>query len=157
MRQPTQIISTATINRSIEDVFDYGTTARHWPEWHPTAAAVSGATERSLSEGEQVLEQEKFVFLKGQIRWKMHKRSVPTLWILDGILENIPIFHGTRVTITYTLTAQSGMTVLTRDMAYRAPNAVAKFLDAIFFRHHNTRQSQRAVDRLKKALENRGR
>lgn len=155
MLKETKVISTTVINCAIKDVFNFATTPCHWPEWHPTAQGVSGVTDHSLKKGEQVLEEEKFIFLKGQIRWAMNKKMAPTFWILDGIVEGIPLFRGTRVTIAYTLTAKDGQTHLKREMVYQMPNLLAEFFDALLFRSHNTKQSQRAIDRLKKVLETR--
>ncbi len=155
MHKPTTVFSAALISRSPEDVFDFGTTPRHWPQWHPTARAVSGATDHPLQEGGQVLEEDKFIFLRGRIRWTLQKRSAPALWVLDGIVEGIPLFHGTKVTITYTLVPKGGRTLLNREMAYRVPNLGARILDCMLFRRHNVKQSQLAVDQLKKALEDR--
>lgn len=148
-----RIRSAVEIRRPIEDVFRFGSTPHNWPAWHPTALSVSGAVDRPVRDGDQILEQDRFSFLKGSIRWHVRRASPPTGWIIDGIVDEVPIFRGTTTSIVYTLRPIPGGTRLERDMTYRVPNALARFLDRIYFKAHNARQSQRAVERMKLLLE----
>jgi uncharacterized membrane protein len=149
----TRVTSSVDIQRPIEDVFRFGSTPRTWPQWHPTALSVSGAVDRSVREDDQILEQDRFSFLKGSIRWRVRRSTPPSGWIIDGVVEGVPLFAGTTTSITYTLTTVPGGTRLQRDMTYRIPGALARLLDRLYFRSHNVRQSQRAVERMKQLLE----
>ena len=53
----TTISNEVRIDGPIATVFDIGTTARHWPLWHPATAAVDGIISRPLTLGDQVRER----------------------------------------------------------------------------------------------------
>lgn len=149
----TRIISVVEIRRFIGDVFEFGSTPRNWPTWHPTATSVSGAVDRPIQEGDRILEQDRFSFLVGCIRWKVGRVVPPSTWTIEGLVDEVPIFRGTTTTITYTLKPVPGGTRLERDMTYSVPSTLARFLDWLHFKQHNTRQSQRAVEQMKQLLE----
>ena len=48
----TRVVSTIRIRRDIADVFDFLTTPKNWPEWHPASISVAGPTDHSLTIGE---------------------------------------------------------------------------------------------------------
>src|SRR6478735_4251189 len=49
----TRIVSVTQIDRPAGVVFDYVTTPAHWPTWHPSSLAVSGAVDHPLDPGEE--------------------------------------------------------------------------------------------------------
>ncbi len=149
----TRIVSAVEIRRPIGEVFQFGATPRHWPAWHPTATSVSGAVNDPVREGERILERDRFSFLNGCIRWRVRRVTPPTGWVIDGVVDEVPLFRGTTTSITYTLSTFAGGTRLKRDMTYSVPSGLARVLDRIEFRNHNARQSQRAVERMKQLLE----
>jgi len=157
MAKDINIVNTIQIQRSTEDVFNYVTTPLYWPEWHPTPHGVSGATDHSLKTGEQVLEHVRFGFLTGNIRWIVRKSIYPTLWIFDGIVEGVPLLGGTRATITYTLSSKDGGTFFKRELIYKTQGLLADLFDFLFFKAHNIKQSQVAVDQLKIVMEKKSR
>ena len=53
----TRILSTIWIRRDIADVFDFLTTPKNWPEWHPASISVVGSTDHSLAIREEVTEE----------------------------------------------------------------------------------------------------
>src|ERR1700682_418885 len=38
-----RVVSTVRIRREISDVFEFFTTPKNWPEWHPASISVAGA------------------------------------------------------------------------------------------------------------------
>jgi hypothetical protein len=153
MSELTRIISNVVIHRPVEQVFAFGTTPRYWPDWHPTAVSVHGAIDRPVTEGDEILEYERLAFLTGSISWRVRLAAAPARWIIDGVVNNVPFFHGTTTSITYTLESVAAGTRLHRDMTYRVPNAFGRLLDHLYFSAHNARQSQRAVEGMKRILE----
>src|SRR5271157_2263604 len=53
----SHIVSTIRIHREMADVFDFFTTPKNWPRWHPASISVAGATDHSLAIGEEVTEE----------------------------------------------------------------------------------------------------
>jgi hypothetical protein len=156
MHEETRIVTTVVIRRPLECVFRFGSTPRNWPARHPTALAVTGAVDQPVQAGAEILEHDRFSFLKGCIRWRVRSATAPTGWVIDGVLDEVPLFRGTTTSITYTLTPADGGTFLERIMTYRTPNALARLLDRLYFKAHNARQSQRAVERMRHLLEQPG-
>jgi len=153
MPKETRINSTVVIRRPVESVFRFGSTPRHWPAWHPTALSVSGTVDQPVKAGDEILERDRFSFLEGCIRWRVRHATAPTEWVIDGVVDEVPLFRGTTTSITYTLSTTDGGTRLERVMTYRVPNALGRLLDQLYFKWHNARQSQRAVERMKHLLE----
>lgn len=153
MPRETRIISSVVIRRPVESVFTFGATPRHWPAWHPTALSVSGSVDQPVQAGDEILERDRFSFLEGCIHWRVRGATAPTGWVIDGVVDEVPLFRGTTTSITYTLSATDGGTRLERVMTYRIPNALGRLLDRLYFKGHNARQSQRAVERMKHLLE----
>lgn len=155
MPKEVLIVSSVVIRRSPQDVFDFGASPQSWPTWHPTALSVSGIVDRPVRAGEEVFEQDRFAFLKGSIHWKVRHATAPTGWSYDGIVSGVPLAAGTRTSVTYVLSPAEGGTRLERTMTYSIPGAMGRFLDWLYFKGHNARQSQRAVETLKRLLEKR--
>jgi hypothetical protein len=153
MPAETLVVSTVLIDCSPEEVFAFGSTPQTWPTWHPTALSVSGATGRPVRAGDEIFEEDRFSFLRGNISWRVREATPSSGWVIDGVVGGVPLFGGTITSIRYTLTRVGASTRLERVMTYRVPNALARLLDLVYFRRHNVRQSQRAVERMKALLE----
>lgn len=151
--EPVRIVNSVTIQRPPEQVFEYGATPRTWPEWHPTALSVTGAVTAPVHAGAEILEQDRFAFLRGCIRWRARESAPARGWTIDGVVDGVPWFRGTTTSITYTLSPTPDGTLLRRDMTYRVPSTFARWLDRLYFRAHNARQSQRAIENMKARLE----
>jgi uncharacterized protein YndB with AHSA1/START domain len=146
----TRIISTTTIQRPIEEVYDYVTTPGHWPEWHPSSLAVMGATDHSLAVGEQVTERFLVAGWRGEVVWVVREREAPRRWAIDG---RITTGGGGSGAVTYTLTPHAGATEFTREFTYPLPNLLFAALDALVIRRRITAESAEALRRLKRHLE----
>lgn len=155
MRDEVLIVESVMIRRSPDDVFNFGASPQSWPAWHPTALSVSGVIDRPVRAGEEVIEQDRFAFLKGSIHWKVRHAKAPLGWAIDGVVSGLPFAAGTTTSVTYVLRPVEGGTRLERTMTYRIPSAVGRFLDRLYFKGHNVRQSRRAVNAMKHLLEKR--
>jgi len=144
----TTIITTATIQRPIDEVFDYVTTPAHWLVWHPSSLGLHGATDHSLQVGEEVTEEFRVGGRKGAVTWKVVLRDAPVRWAISG-----QVAGGGHGTITYTLAPSGADTAFRREFVYAMPNRLAKLLDWLFVRRRIETESAEAIRRLKRALE----
>jgi len=146
----TTIVTTATIDRPITEVFDYVTTPAHWLVWHPSSLDLHGATDHPLQVGEEVTEDFRVAGRRGSVTWKVIARQAPVRWAIAG-----RVAAGGSGTITYTLSALDGGTAFRREFVYAMPNWFAELLDRLFIRRRIEAESGEAVRRLKQALETR--
>jgi uncharacterized protein YndB with AHSA1/START domain len=146
----TRIITSATIMRPIEAVYDYVTTPGHWPEWHPSSLGVTGATDHSLQVGEQVTERFLVAGRRGEVVWAVRERDAPRWWVIEGTITSA---GGGGGTVSYQLVPLEGVTQFTREFSYPLPNVVYMLLDALVVRRRVTAESAEAIRRLKQRLE----
>ena len=111
----TQILSTIWIHRDIADVFDFLTTPKNWPEWHPASISVVGSTDHSLAIRELAIREEvteEFLAAgrRGSAVRRVTAREAPYLWRIESSASEAS------ATITYRLRKEAGMTVFERDM-----------------------------------------
>jgi uncharacterized protein YndB with AHSA1/START domain len=157
----TRIVSATTIIRPIGDVFDYVTTPGHWPEWHPSSLAVSGATDHALAVGEQVTEEFRVAGRRGTVVWTVREREAPGRWLIEGQIvsgrEGTSGTSGTSGTVAYTLSPVTGGgqggTRFERVFTYPTPTLLIALLDALVIRRRIRAESAEAVRRLKARLE----
>lgn len=144
----TRIYKSITIDRAPAAVFDYVTTPRNWPAWHPSSLGVSGAIERSAQPGERIEEAFVVAGFRGEIVWTVVVRAAPSRWVIDGKSSN-----GGGGRISYTLSTQGRGTRFEREFVYYAPNVLAVILDWLFVRERIDSESAEALRRLKVVLE----
>ena len=71
------VVSTIRIRRDIAEVFDFLTTPKNWPEWHPASISVAGSTDHSLTIGEEVTEEFIAAGRRGRTVWRVTAREAP--------------------------------------------------------------------------------
>ncbi|TDN61601.1 uncharacterized protein YndB with AHSA1/START domain [Paraburkholderia sp. BL10I2N1] len=144
----TRIVTVTSIERPDTLVFDYVTTPTHWPVWHPSSLAVSGATDHSLDVREQVTEEFRVAGRRGRVVWTVAERDRPRKWVIEGAIDGRPAG-----TVTYTLTPTAHGTRFMREFTYRAPSLWFAALNELFLRARIQSESDEAVSRLKTILE----
>jgi uncharacterized protein YndB with AHSA1/START domain len=144
----THIVTVASIQRSPKVVFDYVTTPAHWPAWHPSSLAVSGAVDHPLDLGEQVTEEFSVAGRRGRVVWTVAVREAPGKWTIDGKIDGRPAG-----TVTYSLTSTASGTRFEREFTYRAPSLWFAILNWSVLRARIQQESDTAVSRLKSLLE----
>ena len=144
----SRVVSSVRIHREIADVFDFFTTPKNWPRWHPASISVAGATDHSLAIGEEVSEEIRAGSGKVDAVWRVTARDAPHLWRFEGSPAG-----DARVTITYRLRMDGSETVFERDMQYQFNRLWLRVLDPLFIRCHMERESQQAVSNAKQILE----
>ncbi len=73
----SHVVSTIRIRREVADVFDFLTTPKNWPRWHPASISVAGATDHSLAIGEKVTEEIRVGSGKARAVWRVTVRDAP--------------------------------------------------------------------------------
>jgi len=146
----TKIQNEIIITREPAVVFEYVTTPRNWPNWHPASKAVSGATDHSLAVGEKVTEDFVVAGRAGKVVWTVVKRDPPREWVIDGDVEG----HKAG-TVTYSLTPVTDGTRFERELTYPARNLLFAILNRISIKSRVEEESDRAVHTLKRVLETR--
>lgn len=145
----TRISTAIEIPRPIEVVYDYVTTPASWPRWHPSSEGVSGDADHSLLVGEQVTEAFFVAGRRGTVVWTVAERVRPTLWVIDGTITT-GVGGGGR--ITYRFTSRGGGTYFAREFVYAMPNLLLAALDALVLRRRVTKESERALVKLREVL-----
>lgn len=153
MSQDVTIVNSIEIRRPAEEVFVFASTPANWPVWHPTALSVEGDVAGPLKPGDHILEQDQFLFLRGQIRWRARAVDAPRSWTIEGVVEGIPMFSGTTTTVSYSVAPTADGARIHRRMSYRPSSAIGRMLDWLIFRRHNRHQSQRALDGIKRLMD----
>lgn len=147
----SRMVHEVVIERSMEDVFDYATTASNWKDWHPNTRRTAGANDHSATEGEHIVE-----FLKighapaGRLYWTVTRHIPPSEWQIKG-RDQIGYL---RYLITYTLTYdESGATVFRRELEYELDKTPLNVLmNQVSFKPFLEVMSRRAIHNFKKEL-----
>jgi uncharacterized protein YndB with AHSA1/START domain len=144
----SRILSVTTIERPPVEVFDYVTTPRNWPAWHPSSLSVTGDADHSLGVGERCTEQYIVAGRRGVTGWFVREREPDRRWVIEAQPSG-----GGSGTITYTLSPEDGATRFEREFVYEMPNAFLRILDALVLRRRIEAESNEAMRRLKERLE----
>ncbi len=145
------IAQSVTIERPPEAVFDFASTAGHWPEWHPATESVTGAIDHPARVGEEILERIRVGPLRSTTRWTVERCERPGLW---QIASEHPQ-RGIRSRIAYRCSSVTAGTRFERRLEYEL-GGIFRLLDALVLRRRNRRQSRRALANLKRRLEGEG-
>lgn len=148
VRLDTRIVTVASIQRPPTVVFDYVTTPGHWPVWHPSSLAVTGAVDHPLELGERVVEEFLVAGRRGSVTWTVTAREPPRKWTIEGSIGQRPAGS-----VTYSLTPTATGTRFEREFTYRAPSLWFVMLNWLVLRARIQAESDEAVSRLKRVLE----
>lgn len=146
-----RVVTAIEIRAPVERVFDYATTSRNWPSWHPASRAVSGATDHSATPGERIIEEIETGGRRWRAVWTVIERTPPHRWMIEGAAE-----RGGSATLTYRLAPCDGGTRFERELIYRMPNLWLAVMDLLVIRRRMSAQSAEALRRLKSILEQDG-
>jgi uncharacterized protein YndB with AHSA1/START domain len=147
----TRILSQTRIERPPEVVFAYVTAPGHWPEWHPSSLGVRG-TLTSLEVGQEVIEAFRVAGRRGEVVWRCTLRQAPYNWVIEGQIVGRKMGG----VISYTLRPQAGGTHFLREFRYPRPNLWFALLDPLILRPRVRAESEEALRRLRKRLEDGG-
>ncbi|MBN1288775.1 MAG: SRPBCC family protein [Actinobacteria bacterium] len=136
------------IDRPIEEVYDFLTTAANWPKWHPSTAAVFGAVLHPALEGEKIVEKVKAgIGIHELFTWTVVERERPTRWKISAVSQ-----HGAKVDITYTLKKEGKGTLWLREMDFKIPKIFIP-MEKLIFSPFVRWNSKVAVRQLKAVME----
>ena len=136
------------VDRPVEEVFDFITTASNWTQWHPATVSVSGAIFHPALEGETIVETVRFGMARDRFAWTVEECEAPHRWVIRAQSER----HRQKVKIVYTLHPEDGGTLWEREMTFYLP-AYLELLDRLVFNRILTKNSQTAVRQLKELME----
>jgi uncharacterized protein YndB with AHSA1/START domain len=145
---PSEVRSAISINRAIDDVFSYVTTPAHWPDWHPSSLAVSGATDHSLAIGEEVTEEFLVAGRRGRVTWRVTQRDAPRAWTIAADLG-----RAGSGTVAYTLTPEGAGVRFERVFTYEVKSLLFAIADRLAYHRRVVAESTEALRRLKARLE----
>jgi uncharacterized protein YndB with AHSA1/START domain len=145
----SRIYTVVTIERPVDEVYDYVTTPGNWPKWHPASLKVSGATDHSLEVGEQVTEEFTAAGHRGLVVWTVVDRNAPRYWAVEGKVQRAE--SGGR--ITYTLSPNPEGTTFEREFVYRLPTVMFYVANKLKLERLITEESDEALRRLEQVLE----
>jgi hypothetical protein len=142
------IDSAALIRRPIGAVFNFATNASLWTSWHPATAAVTATPRRPLMQGETVRETIRVGAFRFDTTWTVLASEPPSRWVIATAARNGD------ARIVYELFADDadGPTRFVRSLAYRSRWPWSA-LDRTLTRRLLERQSDRAIENLKRVLE----
>lgn len=135
------------INRRPQAVFDYVTTPAFWHAWHPATVEVRGVPNRPLATGETALELIAVGGRRDQALWLVQVCAAPERWEIVADTDNGSAH------IVYRITATGDGSRFHRTLEFRSKRWPWRALDSTLTRWILTRQSARALRRLKEVLE----
>jgi uncharacterized protein YndB with AHSA1/START domain len=144
----SRIVSTVTIRRSPEDVFDFVTTPANWVQWHPSTVRVDGDAAHPQQLGGTCTEEFVVAGRRGVTDWVVVRCERPSVWSIESRRAG-----GGSATITYELAPKDGGTEFRRTLVYAMPNALLALLDALTIRRKVQRESETALSNLRGVLE----
>lgn len=145
---PSEARTVISINRAIDDVFSYVTTPGHWPDWHPSSLAVSGATDHSLAVGEEVTEEFLVAGRRGRVSWRVTQRDAPRAWAIVADLG-----RAGSGTVAYALTPEGAGVRFERVFTYEVNGLLFAIADRLVYHRRVVAESAEALRRLKARLE----
>jgi hypothetical protein len=143
------VTSTIAIQGEIQAVFDLLTTTRFWTRWHPATTGVGGVTERPFQLGDTVRERAQIGSRVHEGNWTVSEHARPH----QAQLRMPPAPHDPRLVITYSLSKEGAMTMLTRSLDYYPEDFAANTPDPTQLQSLMVHQSELALDRLKALVE----
>lgn len=143
------LTSFVLIGRPAAAVFEFASTAALWDSWHPATERVA-APLRPLTVGDRAVESIRVGRRRFSATWTVLACEAPALWVIAAS----PPEGDAR--IAYELRADGPqLTRFFRTLDYRSRRWPWTLLDANVTRAMLARQSERALERLKRVLEGR--
>ena len=135
------------IGRAPQEVFDYVTAPYLWEAWHPATASVSDVPERPIVVGESVRENIDVGFKQFATTWTVVECDSPRSWVIvtdsgEGVAR-----------IRYEVAPLGAGSRFRRILEYRSRVLPWRAIDSWLMRWILARQSRKALDQLKAALE----
>jgi hypothetical protein len=137
------------IKKPAAQIYDYLTTPKHWPDFHPASLEESGATEHPLQVGDRHRERFRTRGWTGYIDWTTIETDRPFHFRIRGEVEGI----GGTILITFRTVETLDGVELHRELQYTRSSWLLRVVDALYLHAHMTRESVTAWEQLKRNLE----
>jgi len=138
------------INRPVEVVFNYLTTPANWLEHLPTSFEIKPEINRPLVKGEKLSEFVKIKGLSGWVNWDCIENDGRTLFTVQGSSEN---FGGSRTSISYTFSQDSGRTVFNRIVKVSQNKLIMRMMEPMI-KIYVKKEANFIMTKVKDILEN---
>lgn len=141
------VTKSITIERPLEEVFPFVTTARHWPKWHPATVEVDGDIDRPMRLGDRIREKARIGPAAGTGEWTVvaHQPN-------RSVTLSLPRTRLGDLTIRYGFQAVEGGTLFRRELTFDL-SALPPQLDPDKIRQQMDRDSQLALANIKRLIE----
>ena len=147
----SRIVSAERIRREPSTVYDFFTTPKNAPLWHPASLSVAGAIDHPLLVGEEFSEELRGPLgVRGHAEWQVTTRDAPRLWRIE-LKRSAP--SPMKATVTLRFRNEKGATVLERDVQYRYGRRWLQLLDFLFLRRCNKKEGNEGLRSAKQRLE----
>jgi uncharacterized protein YndB with AHSA1/START domain len=144
----SRTINTVHIARPLAVVFDYATTPKHWPQYHPNSLGVSGVTERPVQLGDVTRERASLMGREIEGDWKVVEHAPP-----QKVVWDIQSADGqSSMRLMYAFEEKDGGTQFTRDLEFHVAAIAGTPLEEVFANYMRG-ESEKAVQNLKKVME----
>jgi uncharacterized protein YndB with AHSA1/START domain len=137
------------IRKPIGQIYDYLTTPKYWPDFHPASLEETGATEHPLRPGDRHREKFRTRGWTGHINWTTLEADRPSHFRMRGEVEGV---RG-NLFITFRAVERAGGVELYRELEYARSNWLLRLIDKLYLHGHMTRESLTAWEQLKRNLE----
>jgi hypothetical protein len=137
------------IRKPAAQIFDYLTTPRHWPDFHPASLEETGTIDHPLQVGDRHRERFRTHGWTGYINWITLKAERPYHFRIRGEVEGI----GGRLMVTFCILDRRDGAEIRRELLYTRSNWLLRLLDRLYLHSHMIRESHIAWEQLKRNLE----
>jgi hypothetical protein len=114
------VVNRIEIAGTLNRVFDFVTTAKYWPQWHPATIAVSGAVDSPVTLGDVIRERARIGGGVGENDWTVVEHERPrrvVLWMPGTRLGDLQI--------TYLFEPSGAQVEFTRELQFDLSNLPA--------------------------------
>ena len=116
-------------------IFDYLTTPKYWPDFHPASLEETGATDYPLQVGDRLRERFCTGGWTGYINWTTLEADRPVHFRMRGEVEGI----GGNILITFRAIERPDGVELRRELEYTRSNWLLRLFDKLYLHSHMTR------------------
>jgi uncharacterized protein YndB with AHSA1/START domain len=141
------VTTSATIRAPIDRVFEYITTAKHWPQWHPATEGVSGDIDSPMRLGSRITERARIAGHLGEATWTVVEHA-PN----ERVALSLPGTAFGDLLIAYTFAPDGDGVRFTRTLTYDV-TSLPPAIPAAAVQAQMQSDSETAVGRIKAILE----
>ncbi len=144
----SHIVDTIVMNKSPAQVLAYASSPALWSDWHSKSSTVYVDSMQPLKQGDTFEEDIQTALGQNNLIWQVVESS-DERWIAHA--ENQT--NGASIKLQYRVRALGGNTEFERTLDYTLPNAALVAINALYFKSQVEIKSEKALERLRIAIE----